>query len=168
MKYEVEIEGEQRSVEIKSIKDGAITAIVAGRELNCEMTQPEPGVYVLIARTDSKSVYEVRTQNHGDGNTTLRLMGTTVVTRVIDPKHRPRSADHGTDGRQQIISPMPGKVVRVLVNAGDAVKRGQGVIIIEAMKMQNELKSPKDGQVTEVAVSEGQTVAASQALITIE
>jgi len=63
---------------------------------------------------------------------------------------------------------MPGKVVKVLVAVGDEVKSGQGVIVVEAMKMENELKSPKDGKVKTVAVKEGQAVEAGQSLVTLE
>jgi|SRR5579885_2484470 len=168
MKYDVEIKGEHHSVEIKSFKDGSLVALVNGRELNCEIVQPEPNTYLLITNTPERSVYEIRTENQSEGETNLRIMGALVSARVIDPKHRSRTSDHGASGRQQIVSPMPGKVVRLMVSVGDEVKLGQGVIVIEAMKMQNELKSPKDGHVIDVAVSDGQTVTASQVLITIE
>ena len=62
---------------------------------------------------------------------------------------------------------MPGKVVKVLVAVGDEVKSGQGVVVVEAMKMENELKSPKDGKVKAVAVKEGQAVEAGQSLVTL-
>ena len=67
-----------------------------------------------------------------------------------------------------VLSPMPGKVVKVLVAVGDEVKSGQGVVVVEAMKMENELKSPKDGKVKAVAVKEGQPVEAGQSLVTLE
>ncbi|HEY2744162.1 MAG TPA: biotin/lipoyl-containing protein, partial [Polyangia bacterium] len=67
-----------------------------------------------------------------------------------------------------IQSPMPGKIVKVLVAVGDEVKSGQGVVVVEAMKMENELKSPKDGKVKAVAVKEGQPVEAGQTLVTLE
>jgi len=168
MKYEVEIGGDRRTVEIKSAKNGSVVATVDGRELHCEISQPEPNVYLLVADNPDGDVFEVRIDSSSNESSTLRLMGTTVSAKVIDPKHRSHSADHGAAGRQQIVSPMPGKVVRIMVAAGDEVKHGQGIIVVEAMKMQNELKSPKDGHVMEISVTEGQTVAAAQALITIE
>jgi biotin carboxyl carrier protein len=63
---------------------------------------------------------------------------------------------------------MPGKVVRVLVSAGDAVEEGQGLVVVEAMKMQNEMKAPKDGKVTAVSAKEGASIAAGQVLVTLE
>jgi acetyl/propionyl-CoA carboxylase alpha subunit len=73
-----------------------------------------------------------------------------------------------TQGRQEITSPMPGKVVHVLVNAGDNVEEGQGVVVVEAMKMQNEMKSPKAGTVAEIRTRPDATVSAGEVLIVIE
>ena len=71
-------------------------------------------------------------------------------------------------GRVEIKATMPGRVVNVLVGSGDEVTAGQGVIIVEAMKMENELKSPKAGKVTEVKVAPGQTVEKGELLVVIE
>jgi biotin carboxyl carrier protein len=71
-------------------------------------------------------------------------------------------------GPQPIRAPMPGKVVKLLATVGEAVKSGQGVMVIEAMKMENELKAPRDGTVLTIAVKEGQPVESGQVLATIE
>ena len=71
-------------------------------------------------------------------------------------------------GSQRVSAPMPGKVVRLLVSEGQAVETGQGLAVVEAMKMQNEIKSPKSGQVKNLFISEGQTVVAGQEIIVIE
>ena len=71
-------------------------------------------------------------------------------------------------GPQPLRAPMPGKVVKLLAQAGEAVKAGQGVLVIEAMKMENELRAVRDGRVVEVMVTEGQTVDSGQVLATIE
>jgi biotin carboxyl carrier protein len=76
---------------------------------------------------------------------------------------RPQAA-----GPQPVRSPMPGKVVKVLVKAGDEVKAGAAVVVVEAMKMENELRAPRDGKVREVKVQEGQAVESNQTLATIE
>ena len=70
--------------------------------------------------------------------------------------------------RKIFTAPMPGKVVRVLVAVGAVVEKGQGLIVVEAMKMQNEMKSPKDGVVIVVKTSEGATVSAGEILVVIE
>jgi len=71
-------------------------------------------------------------------------------------------------GRVILSSPMPGKVVRILLSAGDPVGAHQGVLVVEAMKMQNEIQSPRAGVVTEISVSEGQTVNGGEVLAVIE
>ena len=71
------------------------------------------------------------------------------------------------EGRQTVSAPMPGKVVRILVQPGDVVAEGQGVAVVEAMKMENELRSPRAGRVEEVAVSPGQTVESGARLVVV-
>lgn len=71
-------------------------------------------------------------------------------------------------GPQRLTAPMPGKVVRVLVAPGDAVAAGQGLVVVEAMKMENELRAARDGRVRDVAVTEGQSVDAGALLLVVE
>jgi biotin carboxyl carrier protein len=71
------------------------------------------------------------------------------------------------EGRQQIVAPMPGKIVRVLVKAGDRVEAGQGLLVVEAMKMQNEIRSPKSGTVERVLAEESQAVNAGEVLCVV-
>jgi len=70
-------------------------------------------------------------------------------------------------GRQQIIAPMPGKIIRLLVKAGEPVETGQGLLVVEAMKMQNEIRSPKSGTVERLSVAEGQTVNAGEVVAVV-
>lgn len=71
-------------------------------------------------------------------------------------------------GPQRVVSPMPGKVVRVLVAAGDEVQARQGLVVVEAMKMENELRAARDGRVREISVTEGQSVEAGAVLLVVE
>jgi biotin carboxyl carrier protein len=89
---------------------------------------------------------------------------------VQDPRSlRTRRATAGTEaGPQKLTAPMPGKIVRILVAPGDEVKAGQGIVVMEAMKMQNEMKSPKDGKVQKILTSEGSTVNPGDTLAVIE
>jgi biotin carboxyl carrier protein len=88
---------------------------------------------------------------------------------VDDPRQWKRSARAAdAHGRAALTAAMPGKIVRVLVAAGDAVVAGQGVLVIEAMKMQNELKAPRDGRVAAIEVRENDSVNAGAKLLTIE
>ncbi len=89
--------------------------------------------------------------------------------QVLDPRRWSRkSGGAAGEGAQSVIAPMPGKVVRVLVSPGDAVEPGQGLVVVEAMKMQNELKTRRAGRVAAVPVRPGETVSAGAILATIE
>lgn len=99
----------------------------------------------------------------------MQTGGLEFVAEVIDPRSW-RGRRHGgaeAEGRQQITAPMPGKVVRLLVKAGDTVEAGQGLLVVEAMKMQNEIRSPKRGEVERVLVVEGQAVNAGEVLCAV-
>ena len=86
--------------------------------------------------------------------------------RIGDPRQwrRYRGVMAEAQGRQRLTAPMPGKVVRLLVAAGDAVEAGQGIVVVEAMKMQNEVRSPKSGTVEALLVTEGEAVDAGETL----
>jgi biotin carboxyl carrier protein len=100
---------------------------------------------------------------------TIEVNGRIFSVEIFDPRElRARSSAGASQGRQNILAPMPGKVVRLLVLPGDAVEAGQGLIVVEAMKMQNEMKSPKAGRVVEIKTKDGATVAAGEILIVIE
>lgn len=100
---------------------------------------------------------------------TIQVNNQIFSVELFDPRElRARSSAGASHGRQDIIAPMPGKVVRLLVAVGDAVEAGQGLIVVEAMKMQNEMKSPKAGTVVEMKTKPGATVAAGEILLVIE
>jgi biotin carboxyl carrier protein len=95
--------------------------------------------------------------------------GRVFAVTVFDPREmRGRKSNDTGEGRRNIAAMMPGKVVRILVSEGDAIEAGQGLIVVEAMKMQNEMKSPKAGRVVEVKVKADATVAAGDVLLVIE
>jgi biotin carboxyl carrier protein len=102
-------------------------------------------------------------------NGAIRVNGREFSIELFDPREmRGRKSGGVGEGRQNIVAPMPGKVIRVLVAAGDEVEAGQGLVVVEAMKMQNEMKSPKAGKVVEVKTTPEATVAAGDVLIVIE
>jgi len=93
------------------------------------------------------------------------------ATALIDGRRARRhrgDASGQTEGAQSIVAPMPGRVVRILVAAGDQVAARQPVVVVEAMKMENELRSPKAGRVKDVRVTEGTSVDAGRVLIVVE
>ncbi len=121
----------------------------------------EPGVYSVLHGGAS---YEIRLTPDR-----LEIDGHPVRYAVEDPRQWKRtSALAGAGGRASITAPMPGKVVRILVAVGDIVTAGQGIVVVEAMKMQNELKSPVAGVVAKLAVAENAGVAAGAVLAIIE
>jgi biotin carboxyl carrier protein len=126
-----------------------------------DIVEAEPGVYSVIAGAAS---WEVRV----DGNE-ITAGGHRFVFEIDDPRQWKRSGHAAqTQGRASINAAMPGKVVRVLVAVGDDVVAGQGILVVEAMKMQNELKAPRDGRVMAIEVKENDSVNAGAVLATIE
>jgi biotin carboxyl carrier protein len=124
----------------------------------------EPGVYSVLL--DGRS-FEVRIIPAQDG-LRIEMNGRRFAAEVRDPRDRgQRSGAAIGTGRQNIRAPMPGKVIRVLVREGDEVELGQGLVVVEAMKMQNEMKAQRGGRVAEVRVRGGETVAAGDTLVVI-
>jgi|SRR6185503_686066 len=164
MKYEVEIQGRTVNVELDQ-RNGRVEATVGPRRYDLSVISPEEGVFTFLS---GDRLYEARVWAREPGSLRVTIGGQLFSARVIDRKHRRPTLEHGIEGRQHLVAPMPGKVVRVLLNAGDEVTQGQGVVVVEAMKMQNEIKSPKSGRVSEIRVSVGATVDANQILAVIE
>jgi biotin carboxyl carrier protein len=132
---------------------------------DASVEQVEPGIYSILL--DGRS-YEVKVVP-GPDCLYVDVDGRHRTVRVSSPRDAaPRPAGFGRDGRQNVSSPMPGKVVRVLVAVGDTVEAGAGLLVVEAMKMQNEMKAPKAGRVVSLAAREGATVAAGETLVTLE
>ncbi len=111
--------------------------------------------------------YEVSVEVAGDGYI-IRHGASEQQVRFTDPSRQAREMSGAKEGPQIVESVMPGKVVRVLVKAGDTVTEGQGLVVVEAMKMENEIVSTKDGKVTEIKVSPGQAVESGGALVVVE
>lgn len=133
------------------------------------VVEVEPGVYSVLTATGASIEMRVNPTPGVPGSWNVLANGRTRAITLRDPRERAsKGAGGGAAGRQNINAPMPGKVVRVLVQPGDAVEAGQGLIVVEAMKMQNEMKSPKAGTVAEVRVDAGATVAVGEILLIIE
>ena len=125
------------------------------------------GPYVRSLRLEDGTQFSL--VHHREGTMhEISLGGATVHVDMIDPaaaKRRRREDDMGGSGVVKAL--MPGRVVRVLVGKGDAVRKGTGLLILEAMKMENEIQAPADGTVDELFVSAGQTVEAGTDLVHI-
>jgi len=161
MKLVVEVNGEAKDVELT--RDGlSVTATVDGRKYVLDASEPEPGVHLLK--------HEGRVFEAYADEKSVTLGGRTYETKVVDPKRLRGSAPGAAaeHGHAEIRTAMPGKVVRILKAMGDPVTKGEGVVVVEAMKMQNELKSPKDGVIGDIKVAEGSTVGAGDTLVVID
>jgi biotin carboxyl carrier protein len=133
--------------------------------LGLDCLEVEPGVYSVLMGTRSVEVRVWQTL----AGVSVDLLGVTLDAEVLDPREiGPRRAGIGAHGRQNVTSPMPGKVVRVLVEKGSIVEAGQGLVVVEAMKMQNEMKAPKAGKVVALAARAGANVNAGEVLVTLE
>ncbi|MBM3762229.1 MAG: biotin/lipoyl-binding protein [Acidobacteria bacterium] len=117
---------------------------------------------------DGHRQLEARVDREGE-DYVVAFRGRKLRVQLEDPRAWNGSgAGKQSSGIAKITTPMPGKVVRVLVEVGAEVKAGDGVVVVEAMKMQNEMKSPIDGIVKQVAAVEGATVNGNQMLVVIE
>jgi biotin carboxyl carrier protein len=165
MKFELTINGAEDSIEILAPAPACRFRLGDGGELEAHVEAPEPGVYSVLM--DGRS-YDARVEETPNGLVVV-IDGCRFEIEARDPRrYSRRSRGHRGEGVESIAAPMPGKVVRVLVAAGDEVQAGQGLVVVEAMKMQNEMKAPRAGRVASVAAKEGETVIAGQALVTIE
>jgi biotin carboxyl carrier protein len=159
VKLQIEIGGKKRHVEMTQAGELPVWTI-DGQHVGADATEVSPGIYSILINGKS---FEVRMERSGAG---LRaIAGSREFSVVIQDERqwrRKRASAVEAEGRQQVLAPMPGKIVRVLVKTGDAVRAGQGLLVVEAMKMQNEICAPKSGTIDRVAVVEGQTVNAGE------
>jgi biotin carboxyl carrier protein len=146
-----------------------VLADIDDRRYEVEVNESGPNGYLLISQG---RVFECRVEGRLESGKTIDvIVGTTHYSvNLTDPKRLSSVASvkaHGDD-TARIIAPMPGKVVRVLVAVGDQVAAGAGIIVVEAMKMQNEMKSPKAGTVVALNIQTGATVNGGDVLAVIE
>jgi biotin carboxyl carrier protein len=167
MTYEVIIGDQTHRVEL--VRSGtAWHCRLDGHELSLDAVFVRDGVLSILI--DGQS-YEVKQESTGaENNIVVGRSGARFRATVRDPRslRSRRRGDDSAQGIKKIAAPMPGKVVRILATAGTEVEAGQAVLVIEAMKMQNELKSPKRGRVKRINVAEKAAVEAGQVLAEIE
>jgi biotin carboxyl carrier protein len=137
-----------------------------GRELPLDVVSAQDGMLSLLLQGKS---YEVKQETVGaESNVVVGQERFSVSVRDPRSYRSRRRSGASEQGVMKIKAPMPGKVVRILAPAGAQVEIGQSVVVIEAMKMQNELKAPKTGVVKKISVAEGAAVEAGQALAEVE
>jgi biotin carboxyl carrier protein len=175
MTFEVELNGRSRTVSVERTGQGRYRVIVDGVPHDIDAARVGDFGLSLVgldagagAQSASREILVVPSMARGE--LLVALDGRVVAATVNGRRTGRGGADTGADahGEQTISAPMPGRVVRVLVAVGDDVAANQPVIVVEAMKMENELRSPKAGRVKEVAVTPGTAVEAGRRLVVIE
>jgi biotin carboxyl carrier protein len=167
MTYEVRIDGQTYRVELeRGDQQNGWRCRLDGRELALDAVFPERDLLSLLVAGRS---YEIKREIVGS-ELHVVLAGVRRQAEVRDPRtlKSRRTGAAAAGGPRKLVAPMPGKVVRLLVAENDAVEAGQGVAVIEAMKMQNELKSPKKGVVRKILAREGAAVNAGETLAVVE
>ena len=144
--FKVTVNGESHQVDAVILNRGGMSLLVDGKSYAATIQEKKDRLSVLVGNR----IFDVAMIDERRGKLNR------IATRL------------SSHGKQTIASPMPGKVVRVLVNLGDSVLEGQGLVVVEAMKMENELKSPKAGKVIELNAREGSAVDNNATLVVVE
>lgn len=192
MQYEIEVNGRVRQVTVHRV-DGRFVVTIDGREWKVDAARVDPHLWSLLIEKDVRlkpdtpsehgvplkpdstsgvqSIEVTLAPDAASGGLIARV-GETPVTVVLNGRRqwgrkKDDGAEPGSGGPERLVAPMPGKIVRVLVKAGEAVRARQPVVVIEAMKMENELRASGDGTVAEMHVRDGQSVDAGALLAVI-
>ena len=144
--------------------ESTVEAIVDGRAYKIEKRRLGPqllwfggdGISVEVAVTPVEAGYDVS------------IRDSRILVEFVDPRKKVRRQGPATDGVVAVRAPMPGKIVRILRRPGDEVKAHQGIVVMEAMKMQNEIRSPKQGRIAQLNVAEGDTVKLGDLIAQVE
>ena len=173
MIYQIKVEGRTYQVQLTpGSSDGGWRCSLRenseaeAREFQLDARETQPGVLSLLLEGRS---YEIKREMTPAG-VVVSVDNRRYAAEVGDPHslRTRRVAGDGDSGPQRITAPMPGKIVRIQVAEKAQVEQGQGILVIEAMKMQNELKSPKKGVVRKILVKEGMTANAGEVLVIVE
>jgi biotin carboxyl carrier protein len=171
MTFDIDVNGRSRMVSVERAAASRYRVVVDGRPHEIDVVRVEAFGLSLLLDGGLGVSREVQVAPAGPvGLMLVRIEGRTVTATVNGRRTGRAAADvsTGAGGQQAVLAPMPGRVVRVLVAVGDAVTARQAVVVVEAMKMENELRSPKDGRVKEVAIAAGASVEAGRILVVIE
>ncbi len=178
MRYDVEIQGRVRQVQVTRAGGRAVVEVdgcrwvvdavrIDGQILSLLLAEIADGTSGAATAMAGGRSAEVMLASHPGGRLTAGVGGIPVDVHPAGRRRPTPGGDGAQRGPQRLLAPMPGKVVRVLVKAGDAVAARQPVVVVEAMKMENELRAARDGRVSEVAVRDGQLVEAGMLLAVI-
>jgi biotin carboxyl carrier protein len=187
MTCEVETRGGRRTMELRR-RGSTWELSLDGRILNVDVTASAGRLSLLIgppspaasagqvppspaaSAARARRSYEVAVERRSNGDRIVYVNGLAVPVSLVDPRERlvrRRGSASAETGPRSIVSPMPGRIVKVLVREGDVVAAHQGLVVVEAMKMENELRAPRAGTVSAVKVVEGMSVETRAVLVTL-
>lgn len=168
MKYQAILNKETYEIDVQD-KGGGLYEVKVGDELHVvDALELSHGAVSLVVDHAS---YSVEFEDTAEGSVNVLVRDQVFAVEVLDERRlRLRGAAGGfsVEGPQTIAAPMPGKVVKYLVAVGDEVAEGQGLVVVEAMKMENELSSPKSGVVKEICSTEGASVDSGTKLLVVD
>jgi len=166
MRYIATLDGSEHEVEIEELSTGSYLVRMGPREVQIELRKVGPASFSLLANDRS---FDLDVSRDGEQLVVASRGGLNRVT-IMDRTRRAAlaAAARELSGRAELKAMMPGRVVNVLVGPGDEVTTDQAVLVVEAMKMENELKAPKSGRVSKVNVEVGRTVEKGEVLLVIE
>ena len=167
MKLKVAANDQEQKLSITEV-EGRVHVDIDGRRYEIDVHHPTAGAYLLLS---NHQVFDcqVTRQSQSHDRFDVRLKSQHHRVAIIDPRRlrSDENSDRNHDGLTEIASQMPGKVVRILVEVGARVEKGDGLVVVEAMKMQNEMKSPRAGVVVSIRATAGATVNAGEVLATV-
>lgn len=167
MKLRITLDGQPALLDLGKSETGTTYNLEGALSAQGEASiiEVSTGVFSLLLGRQSFTVYTSRNQDSLE----VWAAGTRHRIAVADLRDRPAGEQpESASGPRELRAQMPGKIVAILVQPGESVRAGQGLIVVEAMKMQNEMKSPKDGTVSTIHVSQGATVSAGAKLLVVE
>jgi biotin carboxyl carrier protein len=170
MTFEIEINGRARRVAIEPARNPAAPGRFTVRvdDAAFDVDARATGLGWSILYLDNGRSVEVALTEGRQGAWTAELPRVAVAAQVDGRRAGRAAAGTAGQGEQRVLAPMPGRIVKVLVRAGDEVAARQGLVVVEAMKMENELVAARAGRVREVAVAEGASVEAGRLLVVVE
>jgi biotin carboxyl carrier protein len=167
LRYEVEVGGRVRQV-VLTRSGGLVTVEIDGRAWQVDAVRVDAHTWSLLV--DGTQVRDVTVSTDPGTHQLFARVGAALIPVVVNGHRRsgrPGESSTVTAGPQRMVAPMPGKIARVLVKPGDAVTARQPVVVVEAMKMENELRAIRGGTVSEIHVREGASVDAGALLVVI-
>ena len=167
LRLHIEVGGEARQVTVEPVAGDASRVAVSWDGARHVDVAAGSGALSMILAGPPRASHEVTCHETAPGELALGIDGLRVTALVNDGRRSRTVAAEGAAGDHAVVAPMPGRVVRVLVAEGDTVRRGQGVAVVEAMKMENELPAPVDGVVSGVRVAADDSVEAGAVLVVV-